>query len=62
MSCYAVPPMGACQRNRKKWRPQSPHLYGCISQWIAFSTEFRTPTLLKSIDLQYGQLEAIILP
>lgn len=44
----------ACQRNRKKCRPQREHLQGWRIHRNEFSMEFRTPTLLNSIDLQCG--------
>jgi hypothetical protein len=51
----AVPPAESSHRNRKKCRPQREHRYGRKSQWSTFSIAFRTPTLLKSTDLQCGQ-------
>jgi hypothetical protein len=46
---------GARHRNRKKWWPQREHRNGHSIQCRAFSTPFRMPTSLNSIDLQYGQ-------
>lgn len=54
-NAYAVSPMRACHRNRKKWWPQRAHRQGSRSQWKAVSMAFRAPTLLKSINLQCGQ-------
>jgi hypothetical protein len=56
-SDQAVPPREASHRNRKKCRPHSEHRYGRSTQWSTFSKTFRTPTLLKSTDLQCGQRE-----
>ena len=53
-SPYAAPSAGARHRRTKKWRPQSVQRKGRRSQWRAVSSEFRSPTPLKSTDRQCG--------
>lgn len=52
---------GTSQRSRKKWRPQREHRKGVTSHESAFSTAFRGPTTLESIDLQCAHREENIL-
>jgi len=52
---YAVRPMRACHRNRKKRQPQKRAVVGLQKPLESHSRVLRAPTLVKSMDRQYGQ-------
>jgi hypothetical protein len=55
LALWAVPVTDTCHRNKKMWRPQNKQRCGRTIHRSALSIVFRTPTALKSTDLQCEQ-------